>query len=270
MATNGDALTPLRKFLLTALSWFDLIRGLSGAEKLAFPSAVRDFVSKGNAFDLEVLTGCPKSIFDLMGRVLMQGNSWLTGDSTTEAFEGVLDRSERTLRRWDPSQQTYPSSDPSWPLIAEAYQHTALLRILRFPDPFAVPCTNENIRFSVRRILDLSAQISWKSPYYKRMLFPLFYAGTDTEYSYQHHYVQVCLQKITQTTGFCQPALLQLLELVWHDRARADGIRNVPWTEYVSSFSFEQVIARARAHAESVDLLEKSSSTTRLPLLLIS
>lgn len=164
----------------------------------------------------------------------MHGKNWLAGETTTEAFKGVIDRSERALRRWDPSHETYPSSDPNWPLLADAYRHSALLRILRFPDAFTLPNTDETITLSVRRILDISGQMSWKSPFYKRMLYPLFYAGTDTEHRYQHHYVQVCLEEITRTTGFHQPALLQLLKLVWQERSESDGTRNVPWTEYVS------------------------------------
>ena len=235
MTSGGEPLTPLRRFLVAALSWFDLLRGMSGAEKLAFPSGVRNHVSESTTFDLEVLTGCPKSIFEILGRVLMHGKSWLAGETTTEAFKAAIDRSERSLRRWEPSHETYPRSDPNWPLLAEAYRHMALLRILRFPDTFATPNTDENIVLSVQRILDTSAQMTWTSPFYKRMLFPIFYAGTDTIHRYQHHYVQVSLEEITRTTGFHQPALLQLLQLVWQERAESDGSRNVPWTEYVSA-----------------------------------
>ena len=234
IVASDKPLTPFRKFLIAALSWFDLVRGMSGPEKLAFPSAVRNSVSEASSFDLETFTGCPKSIFEILGRVLMHGRGFLAGDTNVEEFKAALERSEAILRRWDPAHETYADSDPAWPLLADAYRHTALLRIMRFPDTFLTPCSDESIRKSVRRILDIGAEISWDSHYYKRMLYPLFYAGTDTEYRYQHHYVQVSLEKITQTSGILQPALLQLLKLVWHDRAQSDDTRNVPWTEYVS------------------------------------
>ena len=210
------------------------MRGMSGAEKLAFPPAVRQHVSEANGFDLEMLTGCPKSIFEILGQVLFYDKSWLAGDITIDEFKLKLDQARRTLEGWNALQQTYPNSSSEWLLIADAYRHAALLRVLRFPDPFEVPCTDEAIRRSVNRILDISAQVSWKSTYYRLLLYPMFIAGTDAEFSHQHHYVQVCLEKITRSTGFLQPAILQLLEAVWNQRAESDGIQNVPWVEFVS------------------------------------
>ena len=213
---------------------FDLLRGMSGAEKLAFPPAVRDDVSEANGFELELLTGCPKSVFKILGHVFTYGKSWLAGETTTEEFNTVLDYSRHALTQWNASQETYPNSHPDWLLLADAYRHTALLRIWRLPDAFLLPCTDKNVRLSVQRILDISAQLTWDSPYYKCMLFPMFIAGADAEFAYQQHYVQLCLEKITRATGFHQPALLQLLKDVWHQRAQSDGTQNVPWMEYVS------------------------------------
>lgn len=237
IVASDTPLTPFRKFLIAALSWFDLVRGMSGAEKLAFPSAVRLCVSESHGFDLEIFSGCPKSIFETLGRVLMHGKSYLAGDTKTEDFKSALARSEALLRRWDPTHEIYPDAEPAWPLLADAYRHAALLRVKRFPDTFEIANSNPAVRESVQRILDISATITWESQHYKRMLYPLFYAGTETEHAYQHHYVQVSLEKITQSSGILQPALLQLLRLVWQDRARSDNVRNVPWTEYVSSKS---------------------------------
>ena len=213
---------------------FDLLRGMSGAEKLAFPPAVRDDVSEANGFELELLTGCPKSVFKILGHVFTYGKSWLAGETTTEEFDTVLDYSRHALTQWNASQETYPNSHPDWLLLADAYRHTALLRIWRLPDAFLLPCTDKNVRLSVQRILDISAQLTWDSPYYKCMLFPMFIAGADAEFAYQQHYVQLCLERITRATGFHQPALLQLLKDVWHQRAQSDGTQNVPWMEYVS------------------------------------
>jgi hypothetical protein len=234
MVADGAAMSPLRRFLLAALSWFDLLRGLSGAEKLAFPPSVRNHVSESNTFELEAFTGCPKSIFELLGRVLTNGKSWLASESTTESFKAALDRAEATLRRWDPSHEIYPSVDPAWPLLADAYRHMALLRIVRFPDGFRLLDDKRIVMPSVRQILDSSAQLTWSSAFYKRMLVPLFFAGAESTTQYEIHYIQVSLEQMTPKTGFKQPALLQLLQRVWQERATSDGSRNVPWTEYVS------------------------------------
>ena len=245
---------------------FDLLRGISGAEKLAFPPAVRRHVSTRNGFDLEVLTGCPKSIFEILGHVLTYGKSRLAGETTIGEFETVLGDSRRALEQWDATDETYPSSHPDWPLLADAYRHTALLRILRLPDAFVLPCTDEGVRLSVRRVLDVSAQLSWDSPYYKHLLFPIFIAGADAEFGHQHHYVQLCVERVTRTTGFHQPALLQLLQLVWHQRAESDGTQNVPWMEYASHTSPE--IRLIIIDTLVADLFHISSATTRLPLFL--
>ena len=140
---------------------FDLLRGISGAEKLAFPPAVRDNITEADGFELELLTGCPKSVFKILGHVLTYGKSWLAGETTTEEFNTVLDHSRHALTQWNASQETYPNSHPDWLLLTDAYRHTALLRIWRLPDPFLLPCTDKNVRLSVQRILDISAQLTW-------------------------------------------------------------------------------------------------------------
>ena len=234
MAESIESLTPFRKFLLAALSWFDLLRGMSGAEKLAFPSIVRERVCGSSTFELETLSGCPKFVFKTLGDIIVHGKGFLAGDIGDAEFSGHLKCAEDELRRWEPAQAKLPSPDPAWPQLANAYRHVALLRVMRFPDAFATPCTNTAIRKSVQEILDTSAQVGWNSPYYRRLLYAVFYAGTDTEHSYQHHYVRLCLEQIIQTTGLMQPALLQLLELVWQERARDTYHNNIPWTEYVS------------------------------------
>lgn len=240
ITNDHEMQTPFRKFLLSALSWFDLLRGISGAEKLAFPPKVRKYVASGSDFILESLTGCPKVVFNLLGQVVYSGKNWLAGNMTLEDFQMTLEDTQSSLENYNPWTQTYPSSDPGWPLLADAWRHVALLRVARFPDSFLLPCSDPNISASVSRILDISAELGWDSPFYRRLVFPLFMAGVDADAKHQQHYVRICLQKITEATGFRQPALLNLLITVWQARAESDGTRNVPWMEWVSLPSEQQ------------------------------
>lgn len=207
---------------------------MSGPEKLAFPSAVRDFVSNSLDFSLQTFTGCPKSIFKPLQDVLSTGKAWLAGDISTDIFQLILDQSAERLRKWDMHQENYPDSDPGWPLLADAYRHIALLRISRFPDTFIIPSSDPLIKTSVDRILDISALMSENSSCYKRLVFPLFMAGADTDSAHQQRYVRICMGQIKDSTRIAQPALFQLLETVWQARANSSHDRNVPWMEWVS------------------------------------
>lgn len=221
-----------REHSLTAYR-FDVLRGISGPEKLSFPSTVRDFVSNTVDYGLQCFTGCPRSIFKILTDVLSTGKAWLADHLSTEIFQVILSQSAQRLHDWDMHQEDFPDSDPGWPLLADAYRHTALLRILRFPDTFLVPASDPSIKNSVDRILDISALISQDSPCYKRLVFPLFMAGADTNSPHQQRYVQMCLGQIKDSTRIAQPALFELLDTVKQARASSSQDRNVPWMEWV-------------------------------------
>ncbi|KAF5625606.1 galactoside o-acetyltransferase [Fusarium sp. NRRL 52700] len=93
-------------FLISALSWLDMIRGFSGAEKLSYSSEVRECVRDHGSLSLHTLVGCPPVIFFKIGQVLEAGKAYLAGDLPIEQFEQLLDGAEKFFRGWDPDQAT--------------------------------------------------------------------------------------------------------------------------------------------------------------------
>jgi hypothetical protein len=215
---------------------FDLLRGYSGAEKLAFPSSVREFVASTGPSTLTSLVGCPVKVFTAIGEVLTSGKEHKAHKLSTEEFQVFLDDLMTRLQTWNPIQgNNYPNNDAEWGLLAEAYRHVAILRVLRFPDPYAIPCTDARVTASVSAILDVSAAIPRHSPYFKRLLFPLFVAGADTNSPHQQQYALMCIEHIKETTGISyRRSVVTMLEKTWEDRKKGNGERNVPWFDYVS------------------------------------
>lgn len=215
-----------------------MLRGFSGAEKLAFTPAVRQWVVDAEDFSLELMVGCPAELFQTIGNVLEAGKAYLAKQATIDAFRHTLDSSTDALQQWQLDKHTYPTADAEWKFLADAYRQTCILRVLRFPNGFETPCTDTRIRESVDKILEACAQVPWSSPFYKRMLFPLFMAGADTVSHQQQHYVKLCIAEIHRITGFPQPAVMAILETVWNERVLESQIPgaagNVPWMEYVS------------------------------------
>lgn len=209
-----------------------MVRGFSGAEKLAYPDEVRTYVRNHGSRGFHSFVGCPPVIFFQIGEVLQSGKAFLAGDLALADFNIVLSNAENFLRSWDPEQATYPTSDPEWLHLAEAFRHACLLRILRFPDAFAVPCDNPLIAASVTEIMNVCAKIPRDSVFYKRLLLPLFLAAADTAIPYQIHYAGLCVNQIKHSTGFRHPAMTDLLTRVWEQRGDNDAI-NVPWMEFV-------------------------------------
>jgi hypothetical protein len=241
-------LSPSQIFLVTALTWFDLLRGFSGPEKLAFPRKVRCFVANSAETTINSLVGCPAEVFLAIGDTLAMGQDYLAQQLDGQEFQASLDNTLLHLQTWDTLTSHYPNSDPEWTHLAEAYRHMAILRVLRFPDPFTTPCSNHRIRASVDAILDATTLISRRSPYFKRLLFPLFVAGADTASPHQQQYVAMCVEHIKEMTGVTYHSVTDLLEKTWKDRMLSDGLRNVPWQEYVRYLSLDskKVLIRTR------------------------
>ncbi|CEI39904.1 hypothetical protein FVEN_g2177 [Fusarium venenatum] len=238
MAGDDDISTRSKAgiFLISALSWLDMLRGFSGAEKLSYSEDVRECVRDHGSLSLHTLVGCPPVIFFKIGQVLEGGKSYLAGDLTLQQFEKLLDSAEKFLRGWDPEQAVYPTAHREWRQLAEAYRHACLLRIMRFPDTFAVSCDDSRIKESVTTILDICAVMPSDSVFYKRLLFPLFLAGADTCSPHQMHYASLCIDNIKRSTGFQHPAMMEVLSKVWEGRrTNPHGWSNVPWMEYTCS-----------------------------------
>lgn len=212
--------------------------------------------------------GCPPDIFHCIGQVLEAAKSHLAGSCSATDVKGVLDSAETFLRSWDPGTAVYPTNDKAWGLLATAFRHACLLRIMRWPDTFSIPCDDDRIKASVSAILDACAAVPKTSPCHKRLLFPLFLAAADTSSPHQKHYVEMAIGQIKESTGFPHHAMTELLERVWEEReANTQGWINVPWMEFVSL-----AIGNPRSTANgSVDLLCSSrGQPTCVPFLLVS
>ena len=213
---------------------FDLLRGYSGAEKLAFPSTARKFVEEQGDVVIHTLVGCPSEIFSIMGKALHSGKMLKNHYIDSETCKTHIDPLVAQLHAWDPSSSSYPDSNHEWRILGLAYKHTAMLRLLRLPDSYAIPCTDPRVRTSVTAILDASAQVPRDSPYFKRFLFPLFVAGAETESQHQQQYVLLCIEHIRKMTGFGYKSLDGLLDKTWKRRSTEDGTVTVPWFDFVS------------------------------------
>lgn len=265
LTERSSILSPSQMFLVTALTWFDLLRGFSGAEKLAFPQEVRRFVGNSAESTINSLVGCPAEVFLAVGDTLTLGKDYLAQELEKGDFQTSLDSILLQLQTWDPITGHYPNTDPEWIHLADAYRHMAILRVLRFPDPFTTPCNDSSIRASVDAILDATTLISRRSPYFKRLLFPLFVAGAETASPHQQQYVVMCVENIKEMTGVTYHSVTELLEKTWKDRRASDSSRNVPWHEYVSLLGLDLYGILMK-----LDLLRTSSTTAQLSILLIA
>lgn len=222
----------------------DVLRGFSGAEKLTYSDDVRKFVLENGRVSLHTLVGCPPSIFQTIGTVLDAAKGWLAGTVANVEFHAVLRDADKYLRGLDLDEAEYPTQHPEWRQLAEAYRHACLLRVMRWPDTFAVPCEDPRIKVSVAAILDARANIAASSPFSKRMLFPLFLAAADTTVPHQLHYATMSINEIRKSTGFSHPAMKTVLEHVWEERrSNTRGWTNVPWMEWVSSTSIQHTFS---------------------------
>ncbi|KAM0468315.1 hypothetical protein ACHAP7_010986 [Fusarium lateritium] len=213
-----------------------MLRGFSGAEKLAYSAEVRECVRDHGSLSLHTLVGCPPIIFFKIGQVLEAGKEFLAGDLPLEGFERLLDGAERFFRGWDPDQAVYPTAHQEWRQLAEAYRHACLLRVMRFPDAFAISCDDPRIKASVAAVFDICATMPRDSVFYKRLLFPLFLAGADTCSPHQIHYASWCISEIKHSTGFEHPAMTEVLTKVWEARqTNPHGWSNIPWMEFTCS-----------------------------------
>ncbi|CAH0024630.1 unnamed protein product [Clonostachys rhizophaga] len=223
-------------FFTSALSWLDMLRGFSGAEKLSYSQDIRRCVRDHGSLSLHTLVGCPASLFYAIGQVLAAGKASLAGELSFEKFKQVLDDAERFFRSWDPEQVIYPTGHAEWKHLAEAYRHACLLRIMRFPDPYLLSCNDPRIKESVAAILDVCSLVPRDSVFFKRLLFPIFLAGANTSSPHQIHYAKWCISGIKTATGFQHPALTKVLASVWNERkANPFSLIDVCWMDFTCS-----------------------------------
>ena len=189
--------------------------------------------------DFESVVGCPREIFEITGVGMARAKEFKLGQIEHEPLEETLVQCERRLREWDGKRTTsYPSPDPDWPYVAEAFRHACILRMIRYVDTWAT-ADDPKIQASVSAILDACSGIGPASPLLKRLLLPLFMAGADSLSWHQRHYVLIRIHDISNQTGFRNPTAIGLLHKVWSARAAQaeDDRTNVPWMEFVGSKS---------------------------------
>jgi Fungal specific transcription factor domain len=224
------------EFINLIMCRLDVLRGFSGPDKLAYPPQVRACVDEHSSFGHYMTFGCPPDIFRCIGRVLEAAKAELAGTLPRDRLEVVLKDAETYLRAWDPQSAVYPNSEADWPLLATAFRHACLLRIMRLPDTYLLSCEDARVRESVEAILDACAKIPSSSPCYKRMLFPLFMAGVYTNVEHQKHYIKLSIEEIRTSTGFPHYGMMKLLGQVWEEKeANTSDDRNVPWMDFVSA-----------------------------------
>ncbi|KAF4993448.1 hypothetical protein FGRMN_6454 [Fusarium graminum] len=116
-------------------------------------------------------------------------------------------------------------------------------------------------RISVGAMLDVCAAIPKDSVFYKRLLFRLFLAGTDTCSPHQMDYANWCVGEIKQFTGFEHLAMTEMLTKVWEERqTNPHGWSEIPWIEFTFR-SFLTMTAQEKNQLE----LEKASMLANIP-----
>ena len=140
----------------------DILRGFSGAEKLAFSQEVRQHVVDADDFSLETTIGCPADLFLQIGAVLEAGKSYIGKDIDLIEFKDICEEAEDFLRSWDLDQDIYPNSAPEWRLLADAYPtclHTTSVEISRCVSNILQRLTNPRICARYTRSLCTSSLV---------------------------------------------------------------------------------------------------------------
>lgn len=223
----------------------DLVRGFAGAEFLRFPLEIHQPVTHTRNIDFESVVGCPRELFLIMSTAMSKAKQFKLNQISHGSMESTLIECEKQLREWDSHRDIYPSRDPGWPFVAEAFRHACLLRVIRYGDTWAT-ADNLKIQSSVSAILDAVSQIPAKSPLMKPLLLPLFMAGADSLSLHQRHYLLLRINDIGNKTTFKNPTAMNLLQKVWTARAAQDSgdNTNVPWME----FTCDELLDRQHDH----------------------
>ena len=219
-----------------SFSRLDLLRGISGAEKLFFSQSMREQVVKKSDSTLERVIGCPREVFLILSNIIDQGKKYLAGSLTLEAFEDGLADAEGSLRAWNADNAPHPTPDEHWKTLGDAFRYASILRVLRFWDSWQT-AHQPRVQQLVRKTLDAIATVPSSSSVAKRLLLPLFLAGSDALSPHQQDYVRLRIRMIEEHTKFQNRAATDLLERVWTERANKlqDDQVNVPWMEFVSN-----------------------------------
>ncbi|ETS77200.1 hypothetical protein PFICI_11074 [Pestalotiopsis fici W106-1] len=229
-----DTLEPLRHsrtiFFLSNLAWLDIIRAFANPQRLSFSQESRETLVMLIDSRFELVNGCPKDLFILIGEALTCAKARGLQDIGKTEFEQKLRRILRQLYSWNRHQYQCPNDDARWVNVAEAFRHTCILRVLRLLDEFHDPRDPE-IQESVHAILDAVSGISKDCALVELMVLPLFMAGADAMSPHSRHYVKLRLDDIRGRSRMSNPAPDRLLQQVWDARALQSkhDRKNIPW-----------------------------------------
>lgn len=219
-------------FLLESLAWFDLMRGVCGVENLAFSQDDRRKVIDASGPEFELMTGCHKSLFLIMGDVISHDIMHSKGEIPRSTLERILGRTERELLAWNENTALYPSTDLDWRIISDMHRHAFLLRVLSSRHRSHRSAELPIIQESVTKVLDAASEIPSSNSKSKTLLLPLFFAGMDAVSGHQKHYVTMRTREIMSQTSFSTLALT-ILDNVWATRAaqpKGDH-SHIPWID---------------------------------------
>ncbi|KAL2809429.1 fungal-specific transcription factor domain-containing protein [Aspergillus granulosus] len=220
-------------FFIGNLAWLDIIRAFSGTRRLCFTQDIREMVASASGHRFELVNGCPREIFLIIGRVLDKAKEYKMGWTTEEDFRSTLMAARFELYAWDAKSKTYPSSDPRWISVAISFQFACILHIHRLLDP-SEPASSPEIQTAVREILDATADIPPDSTLIELMILPLFMAGADSLSRHSQFYVLARFRDIDQRSEMRNPVPADLLQRVWAARA-AQGTGhegNISWKDF--------------------------------------
>lgn len=213
----------------------DIIRAFSTPERLCFTQDLRKRLLSLCDLRFESVNGCPREIVLIIGEVLEQTKAHSSGSLEATEYEERLQRLVLKLYHWDSSRCFYPSDDPRWLSVAEAFRHTCILRTLRLLDA-TESAAEPRIQESVAAILDSLANIPGSSALVELLIMPLFMAGADCLSLHSRHYILLRLAEINGRSEMGIEGPKTLLEKVWHTRAQQPkhDRSNVPWMLFVS------------------------------------
>ncbi|KAL4899624.1 hypothetical protein BDW74DRAFT_189005 [Aspergillus multicolor] len=218
-------------FFIGNLAWLDIIRAFAETRRLCFTQDIREMVASAGGHRFELVNGCPREIFLIIGRALEKAKEYKNGWTTEEDFRSTLLLANQELYSWDPKRKVYPSSDSRWMSVAVAFQFACILHVHRLLDPLR-PANSPEIQEAVMMILDATADIPADSTLIELLILPLFMAGADSLSRHSQYYVLARLREIERRSEIRNPVPADLLQKVWTARSAQDGLDNVSWRDF--------------------------------------
>ncbi|KAE8372406.1 C6 zinc finger domain protein [Aspergillus bertholletiae] len=220
-------------FFLGNLAWLDIIRAFAGPERLCFSQDIRELVACASENTFEMVNGCPREVFLIIGGILEKSKEHTLGWLTWDEYQIAMLVAKHKLYSWDSKEKIYPSTDSRWLAVAEAFRYACILHILRLLDE-SRSAKSPEIQDCVARILDATSTISSDCPLIELLILPLFMAGADCLAPHSRYYILSRFKEIEGRSEIRNPVPRDLLEKVWAARAAQlpDEEKNISWTSF--------------------------------------